>query len=114
MKTFFLGTMLSLAVLSVYATEVKNEKTNTVKETTVNFSGVVVDGQTHEALVGVKVELAGTGMITYTDFDGSYTFNKVTPGNYEVLATYVSYESAHEQVDLIRGANRSISLKSAE
>lgn len=114
MKTILLSLALFLAVTNVDASNTKNEKTETAKSAAIEFSGVVVDNKTQEALAGVKVELEGTGMVAYTDFDGNYTFNNVEPGDYQLVTSYVSYESKKESVCLANGVNKSIRLKAAE
>ncbi len=59
---------------------------------TVTVSGTVSDSQTGETLVGVQVELEGTTQKTYTDFDGNFAFENVAPGEYNISASYISYE----------------------
>jgi len=73
----------------------KNDKevvASNASATTV-VSGSVIDQETNETLVGVKIELEGTNQVVYTDFDGNYTFVNVKPGTYNLTATYVSYET---------------------
>ncbi|MFV0365844.1 MAG: carboxypeptidase-like regulatory domain-containing protein [Mangrovibacterium sp.] len=113
MKTLFLSAVLFFAGIAANASEVNNEKKETAKADVTELSGVVLDQETNEALVGVKVELEGTGKVVYTDFDGNYTFKNVEPGNYDVVASFVSYESAKESVNLEAGVSKSINLKAA-
>lgn len=82
---------------------------------TVQVSGSVVDQATNEALVGVKVQLEGTDQVTYTDFDGNYSFKDVKPGTYAITASYVSYtDKSVENVTILPSNNKvEISLKSA-
>lgn len=114
MKALVLNVALLLAAFGANAAnEVKNEKSEETKSSTavvMEVSGVVIDQETQEALVGVKVELEGTDKVAYTDFDGNYSFGEMKVGDYKVVASYVSYESATVKAD----ANKSISLKSAE
>jgi hypothetical protein len=43
------------------------------------------------ALTGVKVAIEGSDLKAYTDFDGVFRFENVKPGEYDVTATFVSY-----------------------
>lgn len=55
------------------------------------ITGKVVDQVTGEALTGVKVAIEGSDLKAYTDFDGVFRFENVKPGEYDVTATFVSY-----------------------
>ena len=70
----------------------KDDGDNTAKPLTVNVSGNVTDAVTGETLVGVKIELEGTSQKTYTDFDGNFSFENIIPGEYNISASYISYE----------------------
>ena len=54
------------------------------------ISGFVVDGETGEELIGVTVRVDGTMIGGITDIDGNYRFD-LDPGNYTIVASYVSY-----------------------
>lgn len=66
-----------------------------VKEVEAKFSvsGKVSDIITGEALAGVKVLVEETETIAYSDFDGKFVINGLTPGDYTLSATFISYES---------------------
>jgi hypothetical protein len=69
--------------------------------------GNVVDGNTDESLVGVSVEIVGTGIQLYTDFDGNFELNNIEPGIYNIIVRYVSYQGhLLEQVYLKPGQNK--------
>jgi len=67
----------------------KNE-TNATKKA--GIKGQVVDLDTGEALTGVKVNIKGTDVTAYTDFEGSFNLEGLTPGVYQVKTSYISYE----------------------
>ena len=61
------------------------------------ITGKVVDQVTGEALTGVKVAIEGSDLKAYTDFDGSFSFSQLSPGEYKVVTNYISYQK-HSQV----------------
>ena len=88
--------------------------TSTASESTpvkmVSLSGTVIDFQSGEVLTGVEVIVEGTDIKVYTDFDGNFEIEDVTPGNYNIIASYISYDkslienfkadSNHNEVDI--------------
>ena len=60
----------------------------------VTLTGSVVDLSSGEALVGVEVKIDGTDIKTYTDFDGNFEIPDVKPGNYNLIASYISYNNS--------------------
>jgi protocatechuate 3,4-dioxygenase beta subunit len=71
--------------------DVQKKETISDKMGTFILMGKVTDDSTGEALTGVKVTVEGVGVSTYTDFDGNYAFPNLTPGEYRVTASLVSY-----------------------
>lgn len=56
--------------------------------------GKVIDGESGEPMIGATVRLMQDSVMkggAYTDIEGSYSIENVTPGAYDVLITYVSY-----------------------
>ncbi|MCB0805733.1 MAG: carboxypeptidase-like regulatory domain-containing protein [Bacteroidales bacterium] len=60
----------------------------------VNLEGTVVDLDSGEALTGVEVTIEGTDISVYTDFDGNFEIKDVQPGNYNLIASYISYKNS--------------------
>ncbi len=56
------------------------------------LTGVVVDGETGETLVGVEVRLAGTRFGTTTDENGRFNIQNLSAGFYDVAFNYISYQ----------------------
>lgn len=56
-----------------------------------SIKGQITDQSTGEGLPGVALVLSGSDIKVYTDFDGNFTFNNITPGEYTIIAEYVSY-----------------------
>jgi hypothetical protein len=63
-------------------------------QTTVSIYGTVVDGLTTEPLIGVTVRIANGQIGTITDLDGKYELAGITPGSYNISASYLGYETA--------------------
>ena len=59
----------------------------------VSVSGKVTDIVTGEVLTGVKITIEGMDSKTYTDFDGNFTFKNLKPGQYQLKASYISYDN---------------------
>lgn len=60
----------------------------------VSLSGTVIDFQSGETLTGVEVSIEGTDLKAYTDFDGNFNIENVKPGNYNIIASYISYDKS--------------------
>ncbi|HNU78079.1 MAG: carboxypeptidase-like regulatory domain-containing protein [Prolixibacteraceae bacterium] len=72
--------------------EIKKEPVPvSVESSAMVITGKVTDQTTGEALTGVKVALEGSDMKAYTDFDGVFRFENVKPGEYDLTATFISY-----------------------
>lgn len=55
--------------------------------------GKIVDGKTGETLPGAAVVIEGTTIGTASDFDGNFTLGNLKPGKYNIVCSYVTYES---------------------
>ena len=60
----------------------------------ISISGQVLDIQTGEVLTGVEVEIEGMDVKAYTDFDGNFTIDNITPGKYNLIASLISYKKS--------------------
>lgn len=55
--------------------------------------GKIVDGKTGEVLPGAAVIVEGTTIGAASDFDGNYSLSNLKPGKYNILCSYITYES---------------------
>ena len=55
--------------------------------------GKIVDGKTGETLPGAAVVIEGTTVGTASDFDGNFSLGNLKPGKYNVVCSYITYES---------------------
>lgn len=66
------------------------------------INGLVKDSSTGEWLIGAHVHLVSVnGETTYrtvSELDGSYTFNKVNVGEYELSVSYIGYQNYTERL----------------
>ncbi len=58
-----------------------------------SVSGVIVDAQTGEALIGATVQLQGTTTGATADLDGKYLLQNLAPGAHTLVFSYISYAS---------------------
>lgn len=68
-----------------------------------NIKGEVKDARTGETLVGANILIQGTTRGTITDLDGQYTLSDVTPGTYNIVVSYISYDSQIKQLRVLPG-----------
>ncbi|RKE03054.1 carboxypeptidase-like regulatory domain-containing protein [Marinifilum flexuosum] len=75
-----------------------------------SLSGIVLDNETGEALVGVAIRFEGSKETVYTDFDGNFKIDNVVPGKYNVLSSYISYTDNKMKEVNVSGKNNVIRL----
>ena len=63
--------------------------------------GNVYDAESGEPVAFATVQLAGTTTGTTTDFDGFFTLSNLEAGSYEVISTFVGYDTARAEVTLL-------------
>jgi len=106
MKKLLVVTIAIFFAFAVNAEEKKGETTaDTKSEASAVLSGIVADSGSGELLAGVEIQLEGTDMKTYTDFDGNFTF-RVKPGEYKVVANYISYNKTAETLKIDEKENQ--------
>ena len=57
------------------------------------IKGVVKDSKSEETLVGTTVLIQGTTQGTITNFDGEYVISNLAAGTYNLVVSFISYES---------------------
>lgn len=58
-----------------------------------SLSGVIIDAQDKQTLIGATVLIVGTYKGGATDLNGKYYINKIKPGDYQVKIQYLGYET---------------------
>ncbi|OFY19191.1 MAG: hypothetical protein A2W98_01780 [Bacteroidetes bacterium GWF2_33_38] len=113
-KVFLILAVCLSTVVSVVAENEKDERTSENLALTTNVSGVVIDKITGEALVGVAVELAGTNMVAYTDFEGNFEIKGVSPGNHIMNISYISYGDENMPIEIKCNKTNKIKIEIAD
>lgn len=111
MNRIFLITAALLLLSSQSAICGNPDDTSENKSNMVIVTGQVLDINTGEALAGVLVKVGENGNPIYTDFDGKFGITDITPGNYNVTASLISYEKSEIEVDVNGDDNDSFSIK---
>lgn len=57
-----------------------------------------------ETLAGAKIEVEGTEIVVYSDFEGHFNIGQLTPGTYNLTVTLISYQELEVKL-LVNGAN---------
>ena len=97
MKKLFLNLLFLGIITSTFAEDKKSKtqsQTQSQAQMVTMLGGQILDNETNEPLVGVKVVLDETREVVYTDFDGNYRFEKVPVGEHTLKASYVSYDES--------------------
>lgn len=96
MKKLALIFLLAITVIALNAKEKDSKPGEMESAATLILSGSVADQNSGESLVGVEIKIEGTDLKTYTDFDGNFAFKNVKPGEYKLVANYISYQKKTE------------------
>ena len=67
------------------------------------LKGTINDSKTGESLVGTTVLMQGTTTGTITDFDGNYILPNIPPGAYNMVISFISYQSQIIRVEIKDG-----------
>lgn len=116
MKKLFITLLL---IATVGATFAGNDNTNEPSNTpaaaqTITLTGKVIDLSTNETLTGVEINIEGTDIKVYSDLDGNFEIKDVKPGDYNIVASYISYKkSLVESFNAETNANVEIKLEAA-
>jgi len=63
------------------------------------LAGKITDILSGEELAGVRVQLDGTDLITYTGFEGEFRFEGLKPGTYYLVTSMISYKNSRIKVE---------------
>ena len=78
----------------------------------IKISGQVADAESGTPLVGAHVKVDGISSYhMVTDNRGAFIFNNVPEGNYQVVVSFVGYQSYKENLEFIEDAHLSVNLK---
>jgi len=75
------------------------------------LKGTVNDSKTGESLVGTTILMQGTTTGTITDFDGNYKLANISPGAYNMVISFISYQSQIVRVEIKDGEETVLNVK---
>jgi len=76
------------------------------------ITGKVIDNNSGETLAGVLVTVEGTTLKAYTDLDGQFSIEGMTPGKYNLILSLISYKkSLVEDLEVKPGKEESVEIK---
>lgn len=112
MKKTILSILLIAFVGFAFAENEENNESKTASESakTISLSGHVVDMITGEALTGVEISVDGSDIKAYSDFDGNFTLNNLKPGEYNLVASFISYKKSLVE-NYKTGVNQEVNIK---
>lgn len=98
-----------LFIASIYfaqaGTPVKSEKN--VKSQII-LKGKVIDKMTGEVLVGATISVGNSEYKAYTDLDGNFEIKNMREGNYNIIVSYISYNSSLIEQAIIKSQDNSL------
>jgi hypothetical protein len=106
MKKVFISGLLVIASVIAFATvnnsaKESNSKTEVKIESSITLSGQVIDLVSGEALTGVEIKVEGMNKKVYTNFDGYYSIPNLKSGEYNIIASCISYDRSYiEKINL--------------
>jgi outer membrane receptor for ferrienterochelin and colicin len=75
------------------------------------LKGTINDSKTGESLVGTTILMQGTTTGTITDFDGNYVLPNISPGAYNMVISFISYQSQIIRVEIKEGEETVLNVK---
>lgn len=100
MKKIILLSFYILSCISIYA---QQPKTSSIK-------GHVLDGDTEEHLPGVTISISGTQQAVMSDATGHFVLDGISAGTYILVAQYLGYTTAKQEITVGIGESKNISL----
>ena len=65
------------------------------------ISGFVTDSSSGESLIGANVFLQETGQGMATDINGYYIIQKIAPGNYTIMVSYIGFDVSRQPISIV-------------
>ena len=88
-----------------------NEPTAANASASVSISGKVIDLNSGETLAGVEVAIEGSSKKVHTDLDGNFKIENLQPGEYNVIASYISYNKSFIEKLEIGKSTQTLNIK---
>lgn len=104
MRTILSGSLFTLILLS---------NGPAISQGIYTISGRITDSKTGESLPSANVRVSGSGMGTITNLNGSYLLS-LPAGNYNLVYSYVGYQTDSAIIRLTRDTNEDIKLEPSD
>ena len=91
-KIVLLLSLISFTFGFVSAENRKDSKESNSSSQVASMQGKIIDKTSGEPLTGVLVKIEGTKYEVYTDFDGNFILQNITPGVFDLKVSLVSYK----------------------
>ena len=75
------------------------------------ISGVVVDSVSNSQIPGVVISIKNTEIATTTDAFGKFLFKDIKAGHYELLISFIGYQTQEIPVDVMENKTTSVDIK---
>ncbi len=76
-----------------------------------SVKGQITDAETNETLVGCNVLLQGTTIGTTTDLDGNFLIENISPGAYNLVISYISFDQQIQKISIEKGKTLTLNVK---
>lgn len=63
-------------------------------EQTLSIKGRVIDIDSREGLAGAEITVKAAGIKAFTDLEGNFEISGLTPGNYTLICSMISYNAS--------------------
>lgn len=110
MKTISLVvTFLLIGFVAIGSTGETGENANAAAVSSI--TGMVIDQQTGEPLAGVKLSIEGANKVIYSDLNGNFRITGLTPGEYNITSSFISYASENLNIDIAAGSPENVKIE---
>jgi hypothetical protein len=89
---------------SLFATGGSNDNKSDSEDRVIE--GKVIDQTNGDELTGVRVQIEGTDMVTYTDRYGNFTFENLPCSDCQVKFSYISFEELELKLSEVSTKNK--------
>jgi len=93
-NTFKIALAFALAGMFALVTFADDKGNPAPAAATMSMEGTIIDADTQETLAGVTVKIAGTDVEVKTNLDGKFSIKGLTPGQYNLEVSYISYKDS--------------------
>ena len=74
------------------------------------ISGFVTEAASGESLIGANVFLQETGQGMATDINGYYIIQKIAPGNYTIMVSYIGFDVSRQPLSIVEDQSVKIDI----